>query len=262
MANTTRSRSKALIEQAGLSTKDFQGTWHRARDFNAIDLQKEINHIKRTGKPSIQKAPSDVAKGIREEYRKNFEPKKPRRIGVKFEPPPKAPPKAPPPPPPPPSIPDGRVIVFWLDLTKRGKKTRFPRAYRDLIDNKIIQKKQDPEAILKFIFGQKGNKDLQGYFQENKGAVGDVEIKIYRSEEEKRQLKKEFKGWKVLYDGKGSNRKDLLIALAAVVSGVYNVKFTKDAAGYFIDQIKKIHPANGNWLDELYKKYASKGYDE
>jgi hypothetical protein len=253
MANTTRARSKELLEKSGLTTKDFKGTWHRARDFNAEDLKKEIEVIKRTGSPSIQKAPSDVAKGKREKYKETFIPKN-RRIT-------QPPPKAPPPPPPPPAIPDGNVIVFWLDITKRGKKSRYPRAFRDMIDNKKIQKKQDQEAILKFIFGEKGNKDLIGYFQENKGKVGDVEIKIYRTAEEKAQLKKQFKGWKVLYDGKGSSRKDLLIAFAAVVSGVYNVKFTRDAAGYFIDQIKKIHPANGNWLDGLYRKYAEKGYD-
>jgi hypothetical protein len=237
MAKTTRSRSKALIEQAGLTTKDFQGTWHRARDFNAADLQKEINHIKRTGKPSIQKAPSDVARGKREEYRKTFEPKAPRRTGITLEPPPRAPA-------PPPQIPDGHVAVFWKDITKRGKNSRYPNALKELKSLKAAMRGQDPEAIRGYI------KEI---LKDNEGKIGDIEIRIYRTPEQLKELKKEFRGWTIIYNGKGASQKDLLIGLAAVVTGVYNLSLSKMMAQNFIDQIKKIHPTNGQWLDETYR---------
>ena len=261
----SRARSKELLEAAGLTTKDFQGTWHRARDFNAADLKREIAYIKEHGKPSIQKAPSDVPKAIRERYRETFEPKKkirikepakpPRVIGGTLEPP--EPPKKYPPP----ELPDGKIIVFWQDITKRKGKSRYPRAFEEIIKNKKIMRQQDLEAILKFIFGEKGNKDNEGHIKIDKGKIGDVDIRVYSSEAELKLIKKEYRGWKILYNGKGKSRKDLLIGFAATVSGVYNSRLTRDAAGYFIDQVKKIHPANGEWLDELYRKYAEKGFE-
>lgn len=234
MANTTRSRSKALLEKSGLTTKDFQGTWHRARDFNAADLKKEIEYIKEHGRPSIKKAPSDVRPEIREKYRETFEPKK---RNITLTPPPKAPP-------PPPQIPDGQVAVFWKDITRRGRKSKYPNALKELKSLKRAMRLQDPEAIRGYI------KEIM---KDNEGKIGDIEIKIYRSPEELKQLKKEFRGWQVIYNGKGANKKDLLIGLAAVVTGVYNLGLTKAAADRFISQIKKIHPTNGQWLDETYR---------
>jgi len=262
----SREKSKELLEAAGLTTKDFQGTWHRARDFNAADLKREIAYIKEHGKPSIQKAPSDVPKAIRERYKETFEPK--RRIRIKE--PNKEPREIfadPIPSPeikhyPPPEIPNGKIIVFWQDITKRrGKPSRYPKAFEELIRNKKLMRGQDPEAILKFIFGENGNADNLGYIRDDAGKIGDVDIRIYSSEAELALIKKEYRGWKILYNGKAKMKRDLLIGFAAVVSGVYNNKLTRDAAGYFIDQVKKIHPANGEWLDELYRKYAEKGFE-
>ncbi len=89
--------------------------------------------------------------------------------------------------------------------------------------------------------------------QKDDGKIGDVEIKLYKSDEELRDIKKEYRGWQIIYNGKGRSKKDLLIGLAAVVTGVYNLALTKAAASYFISQVKKIHPAHGQWLDDLYK---------
>jgi hypothetical protein len=239
MANNRRKIAKELIERAGLSTKDFKGTWHRARDFNVDDLKKEISHIKKTGQPSIQKSPSDVRPEIREKYRETFEPKKRVRI--------EDPTKIPEPPPrqlPPAQIPDGSVVVLWKDITKRGRTSRYPNALKEIKSLKKAMKGQDPEAVLAYI---------REMLQKDDGKIGDVEIKIYRNDEELRQIKKEYRGWQVIYNGKGRTKRDLLIGLAAVVTGVYNLALTKAAAAFFIDQIKKIHPTNGQWLDDLYK---------
>src|SRR5690242_19884353 len=165
MANSTRQRSKSLIEKAGLSTKDFQGTWHRARDFNAADLQKEIDYIKEHGRPSIQKAPSDVNKAIRETYRETFEPKRRTRIeDPKEKLPPPQPPKLPPP-----EVPDGKIVVLWKDVTKRGRKSKYPNAYKEIKTLKKLMKQQDPEAILGYI---------KKMLEKDDGKIGDV-----RSEE-------------------------------------------------------------------------------
>lgn len=245
MANSTRQRSKSLIEKAGLSTKDFQGTWHRARDFNAKDLQKEINYIKKHGHPSIKKAPSDVPKAKREKYKETFEPKRRTRIeqpkqldlfDLPPEPPPKQLPKA--------EYPDGSIIVLWKDITKRGRKSRYPNAYKELKGMKKIMRSQDMEAIAGYI------KEM---LQQDEGKIGDIEIKLYKTKEQLQEIKKEYRGWQVIYNGKGKSKKDLLIGLAAVVTGVYNLALTKAAAEHFISLIKKIHPTNGEWLDEVYR---------
>jgi hypothetical protein len=229
-----RARSKELIQQAGLTTKDFKGAWHRVRDWNETDLKREIEHIKRTGSPTAQKAPSDVRPEIRERYKETFIPK---QRNIILEPPPKAPP-------PPPQVPNGQVVVFWKDITRRGRKSKYPNALKELRSLKAAMRGQDPEAIRGYI------KEIM---KDNEGKIGDIEIKLYRSPEELKSLKKEFRGWQVIYNGKGANKKDLLIGLAAVVTGVYNLGLTRAAADRFISQIKKIHPTNGQWLDETYR---------
>jgi len=249
MANKkTRERNRQILEQAGL-LEEFKGVWHTVRDHGADRLRKEIREYQQAQKLP-ERMPSDIPKRIRIK-----EPnKEPRDIIADPIPPPKNYP--------PPEIPDGKIIVFWQDITKRkGKPSRYPRAFEELIKNKKIMRKQDPEAILKFIFGEKGNKDNEGHIKIDKGKIGDVDIRVYSSEEELKLIKKEYRGWKILYNGKAKIQRDLLVAFAAVVSSVYNSRLTRDAAGYFIDQVKKIHPANGEWLDELYKKYAEKGFE-
>jgi hypothetical protein len=233
MANSTRKRSKELLQEFGLTTKDLKGTWHRLRDWNENDLADELKIIKETGSPSVQKAPSDIPKPKREEYREIFEPKR-RKI---LEPPPK-------PEPPPPEIPQGKVVVFWKDITKRGRTSRYPNALKELRHLKRMMKDMDPEEIIE---------KLKEVLSDDDGKIGDIEIKLYQTPEQLKQLKKEYRGWNIIYDGKGQNKKDLLIGFAAVCTGVYNLSLTKAAATKFIREIKKIHPTNGQWLDEIYR---------
>jgi len=148
------------------------------------------------------------------------------------------------PPPPPAERPNGQVVVFWKDITKRGRKSRYPDMLKELKSMKAAMRKQDPDAIRAYI------KEM---LKADEGKIGDLEIRLYDTDQQLKDLKKEYRGWQVIYNGKGRSKKDLLIGLAAVVTGIYNLALTRAAAEFFISQIKKIHPTNGQWLDEVYR---------
>lgn len=223
MANKQERRLHNIerLQAAGIEDKK---ALRRMRDWSADRLTKAINEYK---EKDVLPAPnpSDI----------------PKRTPIAD------PIRIPEPPPqkfPPPAVPDGKIVVLWKDVTKRGRSSRYPNALKEIKQLKSIMRKQDPEAILGYI---------KKMLEKDDGKIGDVEIKLYKNEEQLRQIKKEFKGWQIIYNGKGKSKKDLLIGLAAVVTGVYNLALTKAAASFFIAQVKKIHPANGQWLDDLYK---------
>ena len=127
---------------------------------------------------------------------------------------------------------------------------------------KQAMRKQDPEAILKKIFGEKGSKENPPRMFDDKGKVGDIEVFTYFNERQLEEIKKANKGSSIIYHGNGVYWKPLLIGLAGVVEGVYNAALTRAAARQFINAIKRINPGNGKKLDDLYKKYYKTGYYE
>jgi len=220
-----RQRNLDRLERNGITDKK---ALRRMRDWSTERVNRAISDYK---EKDILPAPnpSDI----------------PKRVPIKEPipiPEPPEPPKRPPAPPP--AYPDGKVVVFWKDVTKRGRNSRYPNMLKELKSMKAAMRGQSPEAISGYI------KEM---LKKDEGKIGDVEIKLYKTKEQLREIKEEYRGWQIIYNGKGSSKKDLLIGLAAIVTGIYNLALTKAAAAFFISQIKKIHPTNGQWLDEIYR---------
>jgi hypothetical protein len=259
MARKTRERNAARLRELGIydEIKNIPHAWKVMRDSGRDKLEKEIREYQQA-KKTPEPLPSDLKR------RKSNNPGRPKIIEPEQltldleQPPPKRGPTGK-------GRPDGTLMVFWKDIARHRKtgKYYFPEQLKELKHQKRIYRNKEwtERDLLIELFGEKGNlKNEQGQLQEDGGAVGEIEVKIYYNERQKAELKKEFSSWTIIYHGKGIVKRDLLIALITVSRSVYNLSLTRSAMRYFINQVKKINPENGAWLQNFYKKYSRDGY--